>query len=258
MSATYIRNHKINNKYFKHGFFGRKGGVSQGYFDSLNCSLKFGDTSQNVFRNREIIANTMGHDYKTLKVISQKHTNTSVIIHDGNMDRLIEADAMVTKTPGILLAIQTADCCPLFFADVKKNIIGMAHAGWRGAINGILQNTIRMMQYLGSDILDISVTIGPAISQRSYEVDDHFMQKFLSHSSENEAYFIPDTHKKNVYYFDLKACCRNILFDYGIGDVEDLNVDTYAAENDYFSCRRSYHMNIPFGGQLSVASIIQR
>ncbi|KIE06092.1 Laccase domain protein [Candidatus Jidaibacter acanthamoeba] len=246
-----------------HGFFTRKGGVSKDlHFQSLNCNLASSDSKKNVITNREIISNSLGFSHNKLITVTQIHSNRVISIKDG--DEHIKhpvADALVTNLPGILLGIKTADCAPILFFDPKKQIIAAAHAGWKGAISGIIGNTIAAMQNLGANIADIICVIGPCIQQASYEVDESFYNNFISVKPASSKFFI-NSKQADHYMFDLPAYCVERLKIIGIQHIDNLGIDTYS-NPEFFSYRRATHEKnfnkdgkAEYGTQLSVVGIL--
>lgn len=163
-----------------------------------------------------------------------------------------KADAMVTDRPGLALAIATADCVPVLFADRKAGVIGAAHAGWKGAFAGIVGNTVEAMLKLGAQRGAISAAVGPAIAQKSYEVDGAFCQKFMDRALANSGYFMPSA-KAGHWLFDLKRFVGDALASAGVENINILENDTYIEEDAFFSFRRTTHRGEPdYGRQLSV------
>lgn len=241
-------------KNIEHGFFTRKGGVSEGIYSSLNLGAGSHDKIDNVKKNRQIAMDFFGFEEKNLHSLYQVHSN-KVITVSGQFEKRIEADAMVSKTANIILGILTADCTPVLFADNKNKIIGAAHAGWKGAITGILQNTIIAMEQLGAQKQNIMAVIGPTISQSSYEVGKEFYDRFAQESDENSKFFKPSV-RAEYFQFDLPAYVAFQLQLSGIKSVTDVKMDTYSDEENFFSYRRSCHKNEPdYGRNLSVIAI---
>lgn len=239
-----------------HGFFTRAGGVSSGLYASLNCGPGTKDSTDNVYRNRSIIAEALGTKTSNLLSLSQVHGNRVITaIHCwGTKDRP-EADAMVTNKPGIALGILTADCVPVLFADKHKAVIGAAHAGWKGALAGVVQETLKAMAVLGAKHEHIAAAIGPAIAQTSYEVDSAFQTAWVRDASGNAQYFIPSTRDEH-FLFDLKKYIHDILCNCGISDITVLENDTYREENAFFSFRRATHRKeADYGRQISAIVI---
>lgn len=234
-------------------FYCRNGGVSKEHYHSLNTSINSQDELTNINANIKLIAKDINCEYENLKLVNQVHGNDVFIIDDANIDsRDIKADAIVTNLRNVALGINTADCTPVLFIDAEKKIIGAAHAGWRSAISGILQNTVKKMQELGANKKNIVAVIGPTIAQKSYEVDTNFKEEFVSKDFGNIVYF-SNSVKASHFMFDLPSYCSDRLKSMGIKKVDNLNLDTYTNEDLFFSCRRSAHKGSKiFGGQLSV------
>ena len=238
---------------YPHAFFTRLGGFSNGVYDSLNMSVKRGDNLKNVTKNREVITNFFALPTTALKIANQVHGNATLIIDNLNQDvSSISADAMVTKIPGIVLGVTTADCCPLLLCDPVSAVIAAIHAGHRGAYSGIIQSAIDAMLSMGAKKKNLVASLGPCIASKSYEVDKIFKQRFLSQLNHNEIFF----YQTNAsYLFDLKAYALHIIKSQGIDQFDKLNIDTYQ-DPDFFSCRRSYHKGQnEFGVQLSAICI---
>lgn len=227
-----------------HGFFNRLGGISNGNYGSLNCGTTSLDNPKNVLKNRLIAINILQSESKLVEV-EQTHSNiVKVYDHDKG---IIRADAIVTDKKNIALSVVTADCAPILFADPKAGVIAAAHAGWRGAKNGIIENTISRMCEIGAKKLNILAAIGPCISQLSYEVGPEFYDTIR-----NDSYF-KKSQKLNHYFFDLESYLFNKLLENGITKIEVLGIDTYPVANNYFSYRRKTHLNEnDYGRQISI------
>ena len=236
----------------RHGFFGRRGGVSSGIYASLNCGYGSGDEPLLVEQNRAIVAEALGQKPQALCTVYQTHSPQVVTVEKAwHWKEAPEADAMVTKTPGIILGILTADCLPVLFADPKKRIIGAAHAGWKGAFTGVLENTLAAMQALGAALDDIIVAIGPGIAQGSYEVGVEFRERFVLQDEANQMYFIHGG-REGHFLFDLKAYAKDRLKAAGIMHINLLAEDTCLQEDDFFSYRRATLRSEPaYGRQVS-------
>lgn len=231
-----------------HGFFGRQGGVSKGVYSSLNIGLNKGDDEAHIIENRKRISEVFGG--LSLMTLRQVHKN-EVLIVDASTEKGHQKDAMVTKIPGRLMAIQTADCAPVLLADPLMRVVGAVHAGWRGAVTGIIKNTLEAMYLLGAKGENIRAAIGPCVYQASYEVGQEVYDE-----AKQPDFFVPST-KSGHYFFDLNGyVCRN-LNEQGVNAIEVLPFDTYALEQEYFSCRRSTHCGEhAYGTQLSVIGLM--
>jgi YfiH family protein len=232
-----------------HGFFGRTGGVSAGIYDSLNCGPGSGDDLAAVTRNRERVAD---HFHAELVTLHQMHSATAVPVSVAWGDARPLADGVATKTPGIALGILTADCAPVLFADAKARVIGAAHAGWKGALGGIVESTLAAMEELGATRANIAVAVGPCIAQANYEVGAEFRDTFLKADAANAAFFIV-SDRADHFRFDLEGYVLDRLRRAGLRDVKGLAADTYAREAEFFSFRRATHRSEPsYGRQISV------
>jgi YfiH family protein len=232
-----------------HGFFGRTGGVSTGIYQSLNCGLGSGDDLAAVRENRSRVAARMKGDLVTLYQIHSPRTVT--VTEPWRGESLPEADAMVTATPGIALGILTADCAPVLLADAQAGVIGAAHAGWKGALGGVIESVLDAMEKLGADRARIAAAVGPCIAQESYEVGAEFRDRFTVADSANARYFIP-SDKQNHFRFDLETYVVRRLGTAGVANVDALHADTYAGSADFFSFRRTTHRGEPnYGRQIS-------
>jgi len=244
---------QANNISLKHGFFTHLGGVSTGIYDSLNCGWGSKDNLVNVTTNRALVAQSLGPTVSDLLSPSQVHSNrVQVVDRIWTRESAPEVDALVTKQAYIGLGILTADCAPVLFADAKNKVIGAAHAGWKGAFGGVLENTVKAMEGLGAERAHISAAIGPCIHQKSYEVDGIFRQTFLNQDPAFVMYFT-DSDKAGHYQFDLPAFVKEKLDALGLLSVEGSSVDTYEDKARFFSYRRNTHLGEPdYGRQISV------
>jgi YfiH family protein len=232
-----------------HGFFGREGGVSTGLYESLNCGPGSSDDAKAVAENRRLVAAALADRNVRLISLSQIH---SAIVHTlPAWEERPEGDAMVTATPGLALGILTADCAPVLLADPKARVIGAAHAGWKGALSGVLEATLEAMEKLGALRDRITAAIGPCISQNSYEVGWEFRDRFLEQGLKHRRFFAP-SGKEGHYRFDLAGYAAHRLTAAGVGSVEMIGVCTYPPENGFFSFRRTTHAGEPdYGRQIS-------
>lgn len=254
--APYTTSAMLEGGGIRHGFFGRQGGISQGIYESLNCGVGSDDIRDRVLHNRQLLARTLvGEDWPLITPY-QIHSPTCRIVTgpwpNGEAEK---CDALATATPNIILAVGSADCGPVLFADAEKRIIGAAHSGWKGAIGGVLESTIAQMEALGADRARISAVLGPTISQKSYEVGAEFRETFLRHDSENASYFAQGV-KEGHFQFDLPAYIVDRLNSCGLAKVEWTGQCTYLEETAFFSYRRTTHRNEPdYGRQLAAISI---
>lgn len=228
-----------------HGFFTRKGGASSGVFSGLNCGMGSSDQKEMVSINRKRVAAAM--DIAALARIHQVHS-ADVVVVEGPEDDAAKADAMVTNVPGVALSILTADCQPVLFADHVAGVVGAAHAGWRGALDGVLENTIDAMASLGAQRDNIHAVIGPTISQRAYEVGPEFLDEFLSTDGGNERFFVQG--KGDRFMFDLPAFGLHRLRSAGIAQAEWIRHCTYSDPDRFYSYRRATHQKEADYGRL--------
>lgn len=223
----------------QHGFFTRKGGASSGVFAGLNCGLGSSDQSEIVRINRTRVANAMDATLDDLVTVHQTHSNTVVTVDSPLETPRPEADAIVTRTPGLVLAILTADCLPVLFADHEAGVIAVAHAGWKGARDGILEATLDSMEAIGAKRENTVAIIGPSISQRAYEVGPEFHETFVMDDSDNNRFFAGNGGEKML--FDLQAYGLARLRGAGIGDAEWTRHCTYGDPARFYSYRRTTH-----------------
>lgn len=237
-----------------HGFFGRRGGVSTGELASLNCGLGSGDDPALIAENRRRVADAVLPG-AALTGVYQVHGNRCVVVDETtDLAARPEADALATRTPGIILGILTADCVPVLFADRDASVIGAAHAGWKGALAGITDATLTAMERLGADRANIAAAIGPCIARASYEVDDGFVQRFIGDDPTNERFFAAG--KPGHAMFDIAAYVAARLAAAGVTRIAIGGQDTYAEAEDYFSYRRACHKaENSYGRQLSVIGL---
>ena len=224
----------------RHGFFTREGGVSQGLYASLNGGLGSDDDPAHVAENRRRVAAAVGADITHFATVHQVHSPDAVAATAAwDTDARPHADAIVTATPGLAIAITTADCGPVLFADPQARVIGAAHAGWRGALDGILTSTVAAMERLGAARSRIVAGIGPFIRQPSYEVGAEFAARFAAADPGHVRFFAPAGREGHAL-FDLGGFIRCQLEAAGIGTIDDLGLCTYA-DARFFSYRRSVH-----------------
>ncbi len=239
-----------------HGFGTREGGVSTGIYASLNCGAGSKDNQDHVAENRIRFAGHLGATPQALVTPFQIHSADAVVVEEpwARADAP-KADAVVTARPDVAIAISTADCVPVLFADHEAKVVGAAHAGWRGALSGVLDATLDAMERLGAERSRISACIGPAISQISYEVGDEFKQTFLKQDEASARFFQQDGGQERPH-FDLTGYVAARLQTAGAGSVEDLQICTYRETTRFFSYRRSCHQNeADYGRQISAIMI---
>ena len=229
----------------RHGFFTRKGGASSGVYQSLNCGHGSSDQRDIVTINRQRVSDTL--DGNAMAFVHQAHTARAITV-EGPVDEMPKADGMATAKPGLVLSVLTADCQPVLFADPEAQVIGAAHAGWRGALDGILEATIAQMEKLGAKKTNISAVIGPSISQTAYEVGPEFLDRFTASDPENQKFFSEGNGDR--HQFDLTGYGLKRLKDAGVGQAQWTGHCTYSDPDRFFSYRRSVHRNEPDYGRL--------
>lgn len=233
-----------------HGFFTRQGGVSDGVYGSLNCGQGSKDNPASIRENRCRVAVTLGAAPDRLLSPWQVHSPDALIVEAPWTGDRPQADALVTATPGLAIGILTADCAPVLFADPDAKIVGAAHAGWRGALSGVLEATIAAMEKLGAQPERIVAAVGPAIGPKSYEIGPEFEREFLATAPGSTRFFHQRADARPL--FDLPAFCLDRLTLAGIGTVEHASADTYADESRFFSFRRTTHRKEDdYGRQIS-------
>ncbi len=234
-----------------HGFFTRLGGVSQGVYASLNGGVGSRDAPEAVTENRARIAAALGVAPERLAVPFQIHSRDAVPISapitPGARPR---CDGLVTATPGLALGVTGADCGMLLFADRRARVIGAAHAGWKGALTGVVEATVVAMERLGARRADVVVALGPCIGHESYEVGPEFVAAFAAGDDDTARYFTP-SRRAGHSMFDLNAYIAERAARAGVGRFEDLRLDTYADERRFFSYRRATHRKEPDYGRLT-------
>jgi polyphenol oxidase len=241
---------------FRHAFFTREGGVSDGLYASLNCGFGSGDAADNVSANRDRAMDAIGLGGDALVTAYQIHSPTAVAVVDPwRPDAAPRADALVTNRPGIALGILTADCAPVLFADADAGVIGAAHAGWRGARDGVLEATVEAMAALGARPGRIAAAVGPCIRQESYEVGPEFQSAFVDDDPETAGLFVAGA-RDGHFQFDLPGYIARRLSAIALAAVEVVTFDTCADEDRFFSYRRATRRGEPdYGRGLSAIAI---
>lgn len=236
----------------RHGFFTRRGGASSGVFAGLNCGHGSTDQTATVAMNRARVAEAMGLDPDRLLGVHQVHSPDVLTVDAAYLANppaeKPRADALVTALPDVALSVLTADCMPVLFLDPQARVIGAAHAGWRGALSGVLEATLDAMAALGADRSRIRAVIGPCISQRAYEVSDDFMDQFLADDPANDRFFAGGPSPQP--WFDLPGYGLHRLRTAGVFDAEWTRHCTYSDADRFYSYRRSTHRAEPDYGRL--------
>ena len=231
----YSDNLKNNN--IKHCFFSRKNGTSRGIYESLNCGIGSKDKKETVQKNLEFVAKTFNIEKKQLMIMNQTHSSKVQIIDGKNNSERIDADAMLTNNYELALCVLTADCAPILVYENDKKIIGCIHAGWKGAVSGVIDNTLNKIIEMGGNTKKLDVCIGPCIAQESYEVKNDFYSKFNKESVENDSFFLKK--KNDSFNFDLRGFVIKKFNSYGVYKIGNINIDSFANKKEYFSHRRA-------------------
>ena len=237
-----------------HGFFTRKRGVSNGIYGDLNVGAGSDDHPDNVGENRRRVATCVGAELAMLVTVHQVHSPDAVVVDAPFADGRPKADALVTATPGLALGVLTADCGPVLFADASAGVVGAAHAGWRGAVSGVLENTVAAMESLGARRSGIKAVLGPTISGANYEVGGELRDAVLAAPGGADSQFAPSS-RAGHYMFDLQAYILARLEGAGV-EAAATGHCTYGDEVSFFSYRRATHRNEPdYGRQISVIKL---
>ena len=231
----------------RHAFFTREGGVSDGVYSHLNGGLGSRDDPTHIAENRRRIAEQMGLAPTHLINVHQVHSPDAVVVAGPWDGQRPKADALVTRTDGLAIAVTTADCGPVLLVEPNARVIGAAHAGWKGALTGVLEATVAAMEKLGAERGGIVAAIGPMIRQPSYEVGGEFVTRFLDADADNAVFFLPSSREGHAM-FDLAGFIRDRLKAAGVLMIDDLGLDTYSDER-FFSYRRSVHRGEPDYGR---------
>jgi YfiH family protein len=247
-----IRAHALEG--VRHGFLGRRGGVSEGVCSGLNVGLGSGDDREAIAENRRRAIDAVAPGAKLI-TLHQVHSPDAIYVNSpfAENDRP-HADAMVTDRPGLALGILTADCTPVLLADREAGVVAAAHAGWKGALGGVVEAVVAAMERRGARLDRIAAAVGPCIARRSYEVDDAFLRRFAEADPEHERFFSPgrDGHQQ----FDLEGFVLARLAAAGLTRIEALGEDTYSQPERFFSYRRATHRGEPdYGRQVSLIAL---
>jgi len=231
----------------RHAFFTRDGGVSEGIYATLNGGLGSNDEPARVAENRRRMAAQMGVTSEHLLGVWQIHSPDAVVASGPWGASRPRADAIVTRSEGLAIGVTAADCGPILLVDPNARVIGAAHAGWKGALTGIVESTVEAMEKLGAERTGIVAAIGPLIRQHSYEVGGEFVERFIEADAENALFFIPSARERHAM-FDLAGFIRMRLENAGVLMIDDVGVDTYSDER-FYSYRRSVHRREPDYGR---------
>ena len=251
----YLSKKLLNQRKISHGFFNKNGGKSKGIYKSLNCGPGSKDKKINIKANLEIVKNKIGKKTKNIFLVHQTHSNKYVFINKNSKftKKRLKVDAIITDQKKLPIGVLTADCAPVLLYENKKNIIAAIHAGWKGALKGIIKKVINFMLKKGCKKRNITAAIGPCIRQKSYVVKEDFEKKFIKSSDKNKIYF---KKEKNITYFDLPNFVKSQLKSNKISNIDTINVDTFDKKNNLFSARQSRRLNHDdYGRNISIIMI---
>ena len=229
-----------NFKNLKHCFFSKKNGFSKGLYKSLNCGLGSNDETQNVLKNLALVSKNIGCKKNSLITLNQKHSDK--VVYFKNKDSIknkLAGDAIITKVKNIGIGILAADCAPILFYNPKKKIIGCAHSGWKGALGGIIENTVIKFNELDSKNEDLIAVVGPCLNKKNYVIKNDFFNKFVSKNKKYVVFF--KKIDKETFFFDLRSFINKKLLDLNIKNIENIKLDTYSNDDSFYSYRRSVH-----------------
>ena len=222
----------------KHCFFSRKNGFSKGHYASLNCGLGSDDKKENILKNLNLVSNKIGCKDESLITLNQTHSNQVVYFeNESSIKNRLPGDAIVTKIKNVGIGVLTADCAPILLYDPNKKTIGCIHSGWKGALNGVIKNTITKFKELDSNIDNLIAVIGPCITKENYGVKVNFYEKFVNQNQKYEEFFNKISDSK--YIFDLRSFINHQIFDLNIKNIENIEMDTFTAQETFYSYRRS-------------------
>ncbi len=249
----------LDSDKFAHGFFTREGGMSNGIHAGLNCGYGSDDDGESVRQNRARVSDSLGVAPDQLITVHQIHSADVIVVEQAwQPGEAPRGDAMVCTTPGLALGILTADCAPVLFADAEGGVIGAAHAGWKGALAGVLEATVQEMEDQGAQRKRISAVLGPCIAQASYQVGPEFEATFTAQDAGHAQYFVP-SDKAGHHQFDLAGFVMSRLERLGLGHSHDTALDTYADDRRFYSYRRSCHRDeSDYGRQIAAITLLPR
>ena len=225
-------------KNLRHCFFSRKNGFSKGIYKSLNCGSGSSDKKENILKNLKYVCQKVGCKKDSLITLNQVHSNKVIFLKNKkNIKNKLLGDALVTQIKNIGIGILAADCVPILLYEPKKKIIGCIHSGWKGAFKGVIHNTIKKIKKINPNINELVAAIGPCIGKNSYNVKSDFYKKFINRSPKNKIFFYKTND--NNYNFDLRAFVNKELSSFGIKNIENIEIDTFAKSEFFYSYRRS-------------------
>lgn len=257
MSLMTFQSKPLESPRVAHAFFARDGGVSEGIYEGLNCGQGSKDNPAHINENRRLVAAHFNEKPEKLCTLFQLHSSEVVVLSEPTQGKY-KADAMVTTMPGLVLGILTADCAPVLFADTEAGVIAAAHAGWKGAVGGVLENTVQAMLKLGARKDRIKACIGPAIAQASYEVGADLLDAVTRKDPKARQFFAPTT-RRTFFMFDLQGFVKHQLKAAGLQDITQVAMDTYANEPQFYSFRRTTHRGeLDYGRHISAITLRER
>jgi len=222
----------------EHCFFSRKNGFSKELYTSLNCGFGSGDKKENILKNLSLVSQKIGCKDELLITLNQTHSNKVVHLKNiGSIKNKLLGDAIVTKVKNVGIGILTADCAPILLYDPQKKIIGCIHSGWKGALNGVIKNTIKKFKELDSNTDNLFVVVGPCIGKENYEIKADFYEKFINEDPKYEKFFNKTMNDK--YIFDLRGFINKKILDLNVKNIENIEMDTFASQETFYSYRRS-------------------
>jgi len=222
----------------KHCFFSKKNGFSKGSYASLNCGLESGDKKENVLKNINLVSQKIGCKDELLITLNQTHSSKVVYFeNESSIKNKLPGDAIVTKIKNVGIGVLTAYCAPILLYDHSKKIIGCIHSGWKGALNGVIKNTVKKFKELNSNIDNLIAVVGPCIGKESYKVKIDFFKKFINQNLKYEEFFKKITDEK--YIFDLRGFINSEIFNSNIKNIENIEMDTFSEKEFFYSYRKS-------------------
>ena len=240
-----------------HAFFGRKGGVSEGIYASLNCGPGSNDVRSHVLENRRRAMEVLAEGEVVLTTLYQVHGSDAVVVREPwEIGQAPKADAMVTDVRGLALGILTADCAPVLLADAEAGVIGAAHAGWKGALLGVVESVVAALEQLGAQPQRIAAAVGPCICQDAYEVGEELRDAVITGETAHAQFFAPST-RAGHWQFDLQGYVQARLRRAGVENISPIPACTYRQETAFFSYRRATHRGeADYGRQLSAIMLV--
>jgi YfiH family protein len=252
-TSSHLTPYTTQNLTTPHGFFTRNGGVSDGPFATLNCGIHTGEVTFNVLENRKRVCQYFGASSEALCLVVQRHTTDIIVVDDVSTYKKGSppvADALITRDPNAILGVLTADCAPVLMHDPVEKIVAAVHAGWRGAVFGIIERTAEKMVAMGTSIENLQIAVGPCLGKQNFEVKEDFIAEFKKNVKLDARDYILVT--SGQYHFDFKKFIADKIKICGIWDAHICEIDTYDETNLYFSYRRKTHANgASFGNQIS-------